>query len=85
VFHDDTALRLPSNCTWAVSDVQKQKWVPALSLCIPPKINGEIWKPDLFKNEPSWISRKFGEKGYKQSIIYMATKSRFLARLLSRF
>jgi hypothetical protein len=85
VFHDDTALRLPSNCTWAVSDVQKQKWVPALSLGIPPKINGEIWKPDLFKNEPSWISRKFGEKGYKQSIIYMATKSRFLARLLSRF
>jgi hypothetical protein len=87
-FNDGTMLKLTSNTSWAVRDPENRStndWKPAKLLGKVPAINGEIRPPVLSHNEPSWISRKFGERGYRESMIFMKTKSRRLASFLSRF
>jgi hypothetical protein len=87
-FNDGTILKIPSNITWAVRNVdgiKPYRWIPAKDIGKPPMFNGEIFPPNLAENRGSWISRKFGERGYKESILSIATKSHFLARLIASF
>jgi hypothetical protein len=79
---------ITSDETWAAADEEEKannKWSPAQSMGKPPAFNGEIWSPDLANNISSWISRKFGKKGYTESLIYMATKKRWLAKVIAKY
>ncbi len=57
------------NIAWAIMDIDESGWKPAKSLGRPPKLNGDIIKPDLLKGECSLTQDYFGMVSYFYSLL----------------